>query len=455
MRKKLARYVLCAIAIIISGTVAKAGETGGFPYITDYTYPVIENITEDIPINAPAGWQEIENKKYYFLPETGEMVTGWQEIESKKYYFLPETGEMATGWQEIESKKHYFLPETGEMATGWQEIESKKYYFLPETGEMATGWQEIDDRKYYFSFETGVMLQGRQEIDGKAYFFDENGILCVSGWAGTDDKTYYCGEDGCLVTGWQKIDGCKYYFLPENNYMATGLYKIKNCYYIFHSNGKLAKSDSITIVTAGDKVYCAGPDGRASGGWQIKNGKLYYANKKGIVKTDTKYQGITFTGTGEAKNNVNSKLKIMLIRKVNFLTNRKMSKQEKLKACWVYITGGKFRYASKYPNLSSPGWQIKTAYDMLSTHTGNCYSYACAFAALASEIGYKPYIICGRVHGSRDRAADGYTRHAWIKINSRYYDPEAHYAKWLKGVYAKSRYPAAHKITKIVAYNKY
>ncbi len=97
MRKKLARYVLCAIAIIISGTVAKAGETGEFPYITDYTYPVIENITEDIPINAPAGWQEIENKKYYFLPETGEMVTGWQEIESKKYYFLPETGEMATG----------------------------------------------------------------------------------------------------------------------------------------------------------------------------------------------------------------------------------------------------------------------------------------------------------------------------------------------------------------------
>ena len=145
----------------------------------------------------------------------------------------------------------------------------------------------------------------------------------------------------------------------------------------------------------------------------------------------------------------------MLIRKVNSLTNKKMSKKEKLKTCWDYITGGKFRYASKYPDLSSPGWQIKTAYDMLSTHTGNCYSYACAFAALASEAGYKPYIICGRVHGSRDRAADGYTRHAWIKINNRYYDPEAHYARWLKGVYAKSRYPAAHKITKIVAYNKY
>ena len=222
MRKKLARYVLCTIATIISGTAAKAGE---FPYITDYTHPVIENVTEDIPINAPAGWQEIESKKYYFLPETGEMVTGWQEI---------------------------------------------------------------DERKYYFSFETGVMLQGRQEIDGKAYFFDENGILCVSGWAGTDDKTYYCSGDGCLVTGWQKIDGCKYYFLPEDNYMATGLYKIKNCYYIFHSNGKLAKSDSITIVTAGDKVYCAGPDGKASGGWQIKKNKLYYANKKGIVKTYTK-----------------------------------------------------------------------------------------------------------------------------------------------------------------------
>ena len=44
-------------------------------------------------------------------------------------------------------------------------------------------------------------------------------------------------------------------------------------------------------------------------------------------------------------------------------------------------------------------------------------------------------MICGRVPGSRDGAADGFTRHCWVKINGLYYDPEAQYAGWMKGVY--------------------
>ena len=106
----------------------------------------------------------------------------------------------------------------------------------------------------------------------------------------------------------------------------------------------------------------------------------------------------------------------------------------------------------KYPDLNAKDWQRETAYDMLSTHSGNCYSFACAFAALAEEAGYKPYIICGRVRGSRDRAADGYTRHAWVRIDGKHYDPEAQFAGWLRGVYARSSYPVSHTVQDIVAY---
>lgn len=42
-------------------------------------------------------------------------------------------------------------------------------------------------------------------------------------------------------------------------------------------------------------------------------------------------------------------------------------------------------------------------------------------------------MICGRVPGSRDGAADGFTRHCWVKINGLYYDPEAQYAGWMTG----------------------
>lgn len=361
----------------------------------------------------------------------------------------------AGGWLEIEGKRYYFLPKTWEKASGWQYIGGKRYYFLPETNEMVKGWQNIEGTTYYFSPETGEMFVGRREIGDKPFFFDKDGVLCTSGWIkGMDKKTYYCESNGSLASGWKKINGQKYYFFPKNNQMAIGRQKIKKYYYIFRENGRLAQSGGITITKAGGKIYCAGSNGKAAGGWHIKNNKLYYADKNGKVKTSTTYQGITFTKTGAAKNNTNSKLKIKVIRILDSITTKKMSQKTKLQKCWAYITRGNFHYASKYPNLSSPEWQKKTAYNMLSTHTGNCYSYACAFAALVSEIGYHPYVICGKVPGSRDRAANGFTRHAWVRIDKNHYDPEAQYAGWRRGIYGSSRYPVTHRIQKIVAYSK-
>ena len=41
------------------------------------------------------------------------------------------------------------------------------------------------------------------------------------------------------------------------------------------------------------------------------------------------------------------------------------------------------------------------------------------------ELGYNPYVVLGRVSGTRDGAADGLTRHGWVMIDGAYYDPEA------------------------------
>ncbi len=399
-----------------------------------------------------AGWQEIEGKKYYFSLETGELQTGWQDIEGKKYYFLPETGEMATGWQDIGKKKYYFLAETGEAVTGWQEIKGIKYYFLPKTREMATGWQEIKGIKYYFLPKTGKMLTGRQKIGEKTYYFKKNGVLQVSGWAKSGEKTYYANKKGVLVSGWKKIKGKKYYFSPTNNQMFTGAQTVKGKCYIFDSKGRLAASGRVSLVTAGKQTYCAKADGTAASGWQVVGGKLYYAAKKGKVKKNTTYQGITLTKTGAAKKDLNAQLKMEIMEIFSSIIRKNMSRGQKLSACWSYVVGGHFHYASKYPNLNSAGWQRRTAYNMLSTHSGNCYSYACAFAALAAELGYHPYVVCGRVHGSRDGTADGFTRHAWVRINGLNYDPEAQYAGWHRGIYGRSGYPVAHQIQKVVSY---
>lgn len=398
------------------------------------------------------GFQKIERKTYYFLPETGEMLRGFQKIEDETYYFLPETGEMQVGFNIIGKNEFYFLPPDGQMQKGLCEIEGDMYYFSEDSGAMMSGWQKIKGKKYFFMKDSGVMLYGKQKIKGKYYYFSEKNGVMQTGWQTIDGKTYYADSNGRLISGWKKIGGWKYYFFPKNRHMATGSHKIGNVYYIFDSIGRLSKADGVHVVKVGKNRYLAGANGKAASGWQMIGNQYYYASKTGKAKRNTTYQGVTFTDTGAAANSASVQAVMTARQVLNSITNSHMTMEQKLNACWSYVTSRNFRYAPKYPNLSADGWPRQTAYDMLTTRAGNCYSFACAFAALASEIGYQPYIVCGRVHGSRDGASDGYTRHAWVRINGLNYDPEGQYAGWLRGIYGRAVYPTSHTIQSIVQY---
>ena len=103
-----------------------------------------------------------------------------------------------------------------------------------------------------------------------------------------------------------------------------------------------------------------------------------------------------------------------------------------------------------YPDLNQNDWWRMTAWRTLATGKGNCYGYACAFAALAREIGYDPYVVCGRVPGTRDGAGDGFTRHSWVIINGLHYDPEGQAKGWHTGVYGSYSYGMDNQIRKTV-----
>ena len=69
---------------------------------------------------------------------------------------------------------------------------------------------------------------------------------------------------------------------------------------------------------------------------------------------------------------------------------------------------------------------------------------------LAREIGYDPYVVCGRVPGTRDGAGDGFTRHSWVIINGLHYDPEGQAKGWHTGVYGSYSYGMDNQIQKTV-----
>ncbi|MCD8023415.1 MAG: hypothetical protein LUF30_10765 [Lachnospiraceae bacterium] len=364
------------------------------------------------------------------------MQTGWQNINGNNYYFrnsnksVP-TGSAATGLLKIGDYRYYFSS-TGKMQTGWQTVNGSTYYFKRSTSDTAprgsamTGLTKIKGSTYYFS-ETGRMKTGVRKIDGNVYYFD---------------------SDGKMQTGWQTYKNYDYYFKSTGE-AATGSYTIGGYVYVFTSGGKLVKRDTETLVKVSGSWYCVNSKGQAkTSGWFTIDSKLCYAASNGKLKTSTTYGGITFNASGYAVSSTATSLKIKTMSIVSQITTDSMTKSQKLYACWKYMTSSsRWYYSGNYPSSYYSGWQISMAYSMLTSGGGNCYGFACAFAALANECGYDSYVVVGRVSGSRDGAADGLTRHCWVKINGCYYDPEAQWAGWYTGCYGLSYYGVTHTIT--------
>ena len=216
----------------------------------------------------------------------------------------------------------------------------------------------------------------------------------------------------------------------------VGATKIGKQYYYFEGTvGKLACSSKKQRILVSDGLkFDVTSSGTIQKGWQVVRGKLYYfggSNRSAV--TNKKVDGIILTEEGYAKQNLDSSLKKEAILLLDSITNRNAPKQTQLKAVYRYMTSKKnLSYQTKNPNVKDKNWVKKSAYNMLTTHSGSCSGFAAMFTVMAHEIGYKnTYVYYGRIHGSRDGAPDGFTRHAVSYIDGYIYDTEGDFAGWL------------------------
>lgn len=267
-------------------------------------------------------------------------------------------------------------------------------------------------------------------------------------------RYYYYDKNGKkLKNSWKTVKGSRYYFTAKG-YAATGGAKIGNYVYVFNTNGKLLRPSKATLKTIGKYTYYVNKNGRAATGWFTIGSRLYRADAKGRITKNKTIEGVVLSKNGYAKTNTASNLKKKTMSIVAQITKPTMSKSEKLRACWNYVTSrSRFRYYIIAPNFNQVGWQRNLAYQLLNNGIGDCYGFACAFAALAREVGYNPYVVLGRVSGTRDGAADGLTRHGWVQIDGKTYDPEAQWMGWFPGVYGASSYNISHTIQNRVKYS--
>lgn len=267
-----------------------------------------------------------------------------------------------------------------------------------------------------------------------------------------EGKRRYCYyQNGKKVkTTWKTIKGDKYYFgKSATAFIGPGIVNKK--LYLFRANGKLFTRKINGIVSVLGEKYYVYKNGEIRTGWISYKGSIYYAGTLGKIVKNTTYGGVKFNQEGAAKVTPQSQLHIYAQNVLNSVTTSSMTRMEKLRACYNYLAySGRFYYYSPAdPNLSEKSWYIGCANRMLGQGRGNCYGFACAFAALAREIGYTPYLMCARIPGSRDQAADGYTRHCWVMINGEHYDPEGSFAGW-GGCFASTYFTTPYKqLTKV------
>ncbi len=269
-----------------------------------------------------------------------------------------------------------------------------------------------------------------------------------------EGKGKYCYyKDGKkLKEKWKKVNGNLYYF-GKDGYAYTTNHKVKGIRYLFREDGRLYKKNPAAFVKVRNRIYHVDKKGIVKIGWFRVGKYVYYADSHGKLIQNSTYQGVKFNSKGQTKYTESLEVKMKVQNILKSITTSKMSKGQKLSACYNYLVRrGGFGYSTAYyPNLARSKWYVETADRMLSLRRGNCYGFACAFAAFAKELGYNPYLMCGRVPGSRDGASDGYTRHCWVMIDGRHYDPEGAYAGW-GGCFGSAGFTTAYTLQRKVAF---
>lgn len=269
-----------------------------------------------------------------------------------------------------------------------------------------------------------------------------------------ENGKYYYYVNGKKKYNYLKKVGKYYYYFGSKGYAIKYTAEIKGKRYLFNEKRRMVRLNRNDFYTVAGRRYYLNKDNTVKTGWFTLSGnRLYYAKSTGEFLRGCTYEGITFNAkTGAAQASMAKEAKIRVMNTLDRITNPGMSDAQKLRAAWNYVVGGRFGYCSIYPNLASPSWCQELTYKMFIYGGGNCYGFACMFAALAKHIGYDSYVVCGRVPGSRDGASDGMTRHAWVRINGANYDPEAQYAGWCRGIYGYGYYPMANQVQRVVRY---
>lgn len=399
----------------------------------------------------------VEGKVYsgYYMDRSGKMYNVAKGVRTLK------TGSVKAGAQYYSynaqkalklSKKTLYVK--GKVYSGYYMGQSKKMYYVKKgAASLKTGTLKAGARYYSYNHKKTLKLSKKTlYVKGKVY----------SGYFMSHGKKMYYVKKGAssLKTGIIKA-GAKYYsynakktlkFQKETLYvrgkaysgsymdhgenmysvrkgvctLKTGMLEAGEKYYSY--NAKKTLTLQVRTLYVEGKVYSGyylSPENKmylASGGTftpantTLNAGTAYFSSSEGKMLT-LPAQAVYVDGRameGMSPESLETLKRAQAV--VASITNDSMAKEEKLRVCFDYVKQAYQESKPRIPHYKGMDWPVVYANDMFLHGTGNCCSYAAAFAYMAKAIGYEEVYCCN---------SGG---HGWAEIDGLVYDPE--WSKW-------------------------
>lgn len=406
-------YVL-ASGGIVTGRFTKTGGIRKY-----YTYSSGKwNLTKST-------FKTLNNVLYYF---NARGIATKMYINSTNQYYKYSASKMQlvkNNIATVRSNNIYYFNGKGQKVTrsGWYTTTGGTLVYVNSKGCVSAKMPKIGNTRKYFTYD----YKNLKWVMAKATWKNINGI------------DYYFSVNGAAVYKYNPKSGKA--LIYKNGKFATApkqVIRLKNGrLYLFNSKSVRISKAGWYSVNSTDMV-CVGSKGYVTMKFSTKSGKLvkynyskkkwnlvkvfsykigsktYYFDSKGIMAKN-KIIGSKTTGyfyVDETGCRVPSKEIQMAVDFVRQHTDDSMTREQKLKACFIYLSRN-YPYLRDYVTPTDASRFSELCIDMLTNNHGNCYRCAATFATVATVLGYKARVTCGKVTNLQ---GTGFTIHGWTEL---------------------------------------
>lgn len=333
-------------------------------------------------------YMDSKNKMYHVKKGTCTLKTGTVKKGTSYYSYQDGKNRKLT-------KQTLYVK--GKAYTGYYlDSKNKMYHVKKGSSTLKTGM--VKEGTEYYSYK----LKKYQKLSKQTLYV--KGKVYTGYYMDSENKMHYVEQGSCTLltgtvqggTGYYSYSEKKDCVLPSQTLYVDGA--VYNGYYLgadnrmyFLSNGTYTPVD--TVLNMGTAYYSCNENRMLA----LPCDKLYLDGKA--------VESLTPNGVA-----VFQKARAV----VQSVSNPADSKEDKLYKCYLWIKKCpyiQYRTTMDAINADPVDWDATFANDIFDSGAGCCVSLSCAFAYMAKACGFERVTICSD------------TKHAWVDIDGRLYDP--------------------------------